>query len=305
MKNKPIFYLMLAMLAVFVVYMMTFQVEFNETVVLSTFGAADEDSVVQGDAEGGGIVGNLYLRMPYPIQRVRSYDMRAQVLDTPLEEQQTKDKRSVIVNAFVTWRIDDALKFYRNMKNMDQASDSLRTRLRDARSVIGQYNFDELTNIDESKLRLTQLEDQIRDKLRREVEENEFGIEVMSVGIKRLILPASVTGRVFERMKKTRERLAQEALSSGDAQASKIRSDARSASELIMSFADRRAQAIRAEGDAAASEYYKVFDQNEDFAVFLRKMETYQRVLSNHSTFFFDLKNGGLFEEFYRPPTPE
>jgi membrane protease subunit HflC len=119
------------------------------------------------------------------------------------------------------------------------------------------------------------------------------------VGVKRLILSQSVTLRVFDRMRKTRERLAQAALSSGEAQASKIVSDARSAEQLILGFANRRAEAIRAEGDAAASEFYSVFSQNEEFAVFLRKMETYQSVLSNNSTFLFDLKQGGLFKEFY------
>ncbi|MHC4996314.1 MAG: SPFH domain-containing protein, partial [Planctomycetota bacterium] len=222
MKNKPIFNLMLAVLLGFVAYMFTYQVEYNEAVVLSTFGAADEGSVVRGDAEGGGLLGNLYFRLPYPIQRVRSYDMRAQVLDTRLEEQQTRDKRSVIVNAYVTWRVSDPLSFYKNLKNVDEASSRLRTRLRDARSVIGQYNFDELTNTDPEKLKLAEMEGQIRDKLSQEVQANGYGIEIMSVGVKRLILPQSVTLRVFDRMRKTRERLAQAALSSGEAQASKI-----------------------------------------------------------------------------------
>jgi membrane protease subunit HflC len=302
MNNKPIFNLMLAVLLVFVTYMFTYQVEYNEAVVVSTFGAADEGSVARGDDAESGLLGNLHLRWPYPIQRVREYDMRAQVLDTRLEEQQTKDKRSVIVSAYVTWRIDDPLAFYKNMKNMDAARERLGTRLRDARSVIGQYNFDELTNTDPDKLKLTQMEGQIRDQLRQEAETNGYGIEIMSVGVKRLILPQSVTIRVFDRMRKTRERMAQAALSSGQAQASKIESDANSATQLILGFANRRADAIRAEGDAAAAEFYPVFSQNEEFAVFLRKMKTYERVLQNNSTFFFDLKQGGLFEEFYNKP---
>lgn len=312
MRHKTTFVIGLILAAIFLVYMVTYTVGFNEAAVVTTFGRADEESVYYGSTDDTGMLGNLMFKWPWPVEKVRSYDMRVHVLESRLEEQQTLDKQGVVIEAYVSWRITEPLDFFRSLVTVDAAQQQIRSLLRDARSVIGNYTFDELTSSDESQLQLAEVEREIQERISRGLSDDpaarSWGIEFESVGITRLVLPQPVTTRVFERMRATRERLAQRAMSEGTAAAADIVAQAESARDTILSFAERRAQEIRAEGDAAAAQYYPLFAEAPEFAIFLRKLETYEEVLENNSTFFFDTNTMGLFSEFEGlpdPPEPE
>jgi membrane protease subunit HflC len=294
----------LIILVILLASMVTYRVRYNEMAILITFGKADQNSVMNDDGQGAG----LHFRWPWPIQEVaRVYDRRVQILEDELEEQQTLDKQDIIVGTYVVWSIRNPLDFYRTLNTVEQAQRQLRDRLRNARSEIGQYTFSELTNLDPEKLKLAEAEDTMRSRMQQELDNQGFGIDVKSVGIKRIILAEAVSQKVFERMRSTRQRLAQRARSEGDAAASDIRAKAKSAEERILAFADQRAQAIRAEGDAAAAEYYKVFKDNEDFAIFLRKLEEYETILKNNTTFILDAQEGpfDLFSSTSEPKKPD
>jgi len=289
MKKRRNLVIGLIVLAVLLARMVSYRVRYNEMAVLTTFGRADERSVKNADGQGAG----LHFKWPWPIQEVaRVYDARVQILEDQLEEQQTLDKQDVIVSTFVAWRIDDPLRFYRAFGNVDQAERELRYRLRSARAEIGQYTFADLTNLDPQRLRLPEAEEKMLGRMQQELDQQGYGIDLRAVGIKRVILAEAVSQKVFERMRSNRQRLAQRARSEGDAAASDIVAKARSAEQRILAFANQRAEAIRAEGDAAAAEYYRVFRENEDFAIFLRKLEEYQKVLGNNTTFLIDAGKG-------------
>lgn len=285
--------------------MVTVQVNFHEAAVITTFGAADENSVRDGRTGNAGLVGNLMLRWPWPVQKVRVYDTRVRVLEDRLEEQQTRDKQGVIVKTYVNWRIDQPLDFFRSLVTPQEAENQIRSLMRDARSVIGNYAMNDLVNSDPSKLKLAQVEATLLAKLRGHVTAQSqgsdglsWGIVFESVGIKRILLPESVTTKVFERMRASRERLAQQARSEGDAEAASILARANSVSDTIAAFARRRAEALRAEGDAEAAKYYKVFAEDEDFAIFRRTIDTYPQLFSEGTTLFMDANDSLLLKEF-------
>ncbi|MCW8129412.1 MAG: hypothetical protein KIS92_03430 [Planctomycetota bacterium] len=286
MKNKSAV-LLGALVALFlVVYMVTYEVRFDESALVTTFGRAGENSVVNADGKSAG----LGFKWPWPVQDVRRYTTSTQVLEAPLEQQQTRDSQAVVVNDYVAWRIANPLEFERSLRSIGAAEEQLRNRLRTARAVINQYTFDELTNRDPAKLKLADVEKAMLENLQKEVNAKAYGIEIKDVGIKRLVLPGDVTEKVFERMRSTRQMLAQSARSEGDAMASNIRKQAETSRNTIMAFAERRAQAIRADGDAAAAGYYKYFKENEEFAIFLRKIEGLKQTLSHNSTFLLDTR---------------
>jgi membrane protease subunit HflC len=306
MRNPGRILISLIIAVLLVLTMVTYQVRFDEAVVVTTFGRASEASVYRGDTGAAGLLGNLHLRWPWPIQKVRGYDLRVHVLQDQLEEQQTRDKHGVVLSTFVAWRIAAPLDFYRALVTVEEAELQLRSLLRDARAVVGSYTFAELTSSDPERLRLAQVEQDLQDQIeatleRLAAEGQGWGLEIQTVGIQRLILPEAVTEKVFERMRATRERLAQRAQSEGEAEAADIRAQARSARDAILAFAERRAQDIRAEGDAAAAEYYHLFGEAPEFAIFLRKLETYEQVLGHNTTFFFD-SSTGVFPEFIEGP---
>ncbi len=287
MKHKSAFVFGIILAAILLLYSVAFQVRFDQSALVMTFGRADSSDVINaGEEDQAG----LHLKWPWPIQDVLYFDKRLRSLEDRLEQQETRDKQVVVLKTYIAWRITDPLAYRRSLQNDMNAERFLRDRMRTARAEIGNFSFDELTNDDPKKLQLPEAEQAILNQLRADLAGKGYGIEIASMGIKRILLPEQITAAVFRQMRQTRERLAQNARSEGEAIARSIRATARSDEQRILAFAQRKAQEIRAEGDAAAARYYRVFAQNEDFAVFIRKLEALETILSNNSTFLLDTK---------------
>lgn len=292
MRNTSTFILGLIIMLVLGLYMVTFKVDYNQIVIVQTFGSVDEQSVYFGKpdkAQSGGLLGNLHFKWPVPIQSVDTYDARVQLLESQLEQIQTQDKKTVIPAVYVAWQIENPLAFYQNVREVKRARQQLLTRLRDAQTVISTYRFDELTSADPAQLKLSEAEQKMRDQLQQGLSTGEdYGIRILSVGIKRLVLPEEVTEKVFDRMRNTREAIAERARSEGTAAATSIRGQAESSRRLIMDFASKRADEIRATGVAAAAEVYAEFEKDVEFAAFLRKIKSLREILAQQSTIFAD-----------------
>ena len=287
MKQKSIFACGVAIAIALLLYSITFRVRFDESALVLTFGKANpSDTLNAGKSDEAG----LHRKWPWPIQDVMFFDKRLRPLEDRLEQQETKDKQVVILKTYIAWRVTDPLAYRRTLQSDADAERFLRDRMRTARAEIGNFAFDELTSDDPARLRLPEAETAILKRLRDDLAGKGYGIEVRTMGIKRILLPEQITAAVFRQMRQTRQRLAQNARSEGEAIARSIRATARSDQQRILAFAQRKAQSIRAEGDAAAARYYRVFAQNEGFAVFIRKLEALETILSNNSTFLLDTK---------------
>jgi len=280
MRNRTSLIIGLFVTLVLVAYMVAYQVRYDQAVVVTTFGSADENSVVTTPG--------LKPKWPWPIQNTYAYSTRVQLLEEQLGEQQTADGSSVVVRTYVAWRITDPLKFFKTLKTVEEAESKLKALSENVRGEFGRYRFDQIVNIDASKLRLKELEQGATQKLAQKVQDQGYGIQIEQVGVRRLVLTESVTATVFERMKKERQRMAQAARSEGEAAAGSIRSEAEKTRQSILAFADRSAEAIRAEGQQEAAKYYQTFAQEEEFAIFLRKIESLPKILSNNTTYLFD-----------------
>ena len=230
------------------------------------------------------------------------YSKRLQLLEDTVEELQTADGKSVIVKTYLTWRIENPLEFYVTLKDPAEAQRQLSSRLREIRGLISRYRLDELVNLDKNAIKLAEIEDQAKATLEKSLAQSGYGLKVESVGIYKIVLPESTTQKVFETMITTRERLSENALQEGQAQASAIRSEAESARERILAFAERRAQTIRSKGDREASKEYESFAANEDFAVFLRKVEALKKMLDHNTTFVLSADSLGILDWFNRDP---
>jgi hypothetical protein len=208
----------------------------------------------------------------------------------------------VIVKTYLTWRIENPLDFYVTLKDPAEAQRQLSSRLREIRGLISRYRLDQLVNLDKNAIKLAEIEDQAKATLEKSLAQSGYGLKVESVGIYKIVLPESTTQKVFETMITTRERLSENALQEGQAQASAIRSEAESARERILAFAERRAQTIRSKGDREASKEYESFAANEDFAVFLRKVEALKKMLDHNTTFVLSADSLGILDWFNRDP---
>ena len=197
----------LSLMLVFVLYLISYEVSFDKTALVLTFGRADKKNVINVDGEQAG----LYFKWPWPAQKVLLFDRRLMTFDDRLEQQETSDKQVIVAKAFTVWRISDPLDFYRSLKNTGNAEKFLVERLRSARSELGNFSFDELTNADPKKLRIAEAENAILKHIRKDIGKQRLGVEIRSVGISRIILPQQITSAVFARMRQTRRRLAQSA----------------------------------------------------------------------------------------------
>lgn len=288
-------------------YTVAFQVRFDQMAVVTTFGKAGEGSVYNADQDKD--QSGIKFKWPFPINSVKLFDKRVQLLQDRPEELLTRDGHALVIQAYLSWKIVNPLEFYKTMPSMDYAQTQLTNILREASRTIGKnYSFDDMTNTDPQKLRLEELEADILARMKEKMAEAQqaYGIELQSVGVKRVLLAPKTTEAVFGSMKADRQSRAQDTLSQGDAIANEIKSNASNLSKTILDFAEARAEAIRAEGKAAAAAYVGVFKQDQEFAIFLRKIEAYEKMLSDTSkgktTLFIDARTDWLFSELVNPP---
>ena len=291
MKNRLTVFVGLLIGVVLLAYMFAFQVRYDQVAVLTTFDKATQDAVKR---EAG-----LYFKLPWPIQKVNTYSTRAQLLEHRLEQVSTGDGKSVVIRTYLAWRISDPLSFFVKLQNVASAGEKLAPLLSEEVSgTIGRFRMDQLVNTDRELVKLSQIEQESLTGLSKRLASLGYGIEVEQVGIRRLVLPQENTEQVFETMRQTRQRLASKARVSGEAQAEAIKSQAESARRRILAFAQRRAQAIRAQGDQEAAAYYSAFRQDETLAIFLRRIQTLESILPHNATFVLDANQLSLEELF-------
>lgn len=293
-------------------FSMAFTVRFTESAVKTTFGSAGPNDVITQPG--------LRFKWPYPIQSVTRYDTRLRVLQVKLEQVQTADNRQIAVEAYCTWRVKDPLKFFQKFSNVgDRAEDHykeaekpLSGNLRQAVGLVSRFTLGELFSGGQADAKMADLEQQMLNSFRASVVEDgatdatsakggllaAYGIEVVDLGITRVLLPEETTKSVFDRMKATREGDAKAIESQGLAQAQAIRSKAKADADRITAFAERLAQDIRVQGDLAAAPYLAAQNQNADLAVFLRSIRFMEEVKSNSFTLVFsgDTPGMGIFD---------
>lgn len=282
---------------------MTYTVKFTEAAVLTTFGKADAEAV---KVEPG-----LKFKWPDPIQSVTKYDTRARFLQTQSQTQQTTDSKQVVVESFCTWRVKDPLKFFQRFSNAgDRASDHyakaeevLRGNLRSALGEISKFRLNELFTPDARASRLGDLEGQILNAIKTastgQASIDDYGVEIVTVGINRIVLPEETTKTVFESMKAERRRLIADLESRGTSAAQSITSAAQANARRIEVFADSLAKEIRKKGDEEATEFVRKMQEAPELAVFLKNVEMIRETLAKRITFIFSTAMPGI--ELFSP----
>jgi membrane protease subunit HflC len=222
----------------------------------------------------------LKFKLPPPFQNVVFLDKRIQSLDSPETRPIfTAEKKTLVIDWLVKWRITDARQFIRN-NGVDLRN--LETRL----SPVVQAAFnEEVTRRTVQAMLATERDRVMQDVRTRLVEEGKlFGIEIVDVRIKRVDFSPNITDSVYRRMESERKRVANELRSTGAAEGEKIRADADRQREVILAEAFRDAQKVKGEGDARASQLYaQAFGRDPQFAQFYRSLEAYRASFRNRS----------------------
>ena len=279
MKRNPITLITGGVLVViFVLMLFAFQVRQTEVAVVTTFGQFSRSITNAG----------FQTRLPWPIQKVYTFDKRVQVFERKFEQTMTHDGITILAMVYAGWRVSDP-KLYLESLSGDPAKTemALETAVRGAQSVvIPRHDFSELISTNTAELKFDDIEKEMLAGIQKEVRQH--GIEVPFVGIKQLGLPESISARVFERMRSERAVKVRTFQSEGDMQARLIRSKADQEANRIIQ--DAQAEAIKITGAAAAqaSAYYGVMQQNPELATFLFQLDALEQSLTNRTTLILD-----------------
>ncbi|MCC7135648.1 MAG: protease modulator HflC [Nitrosomonas sp.] len=221
----------------------------------------------------------LYFKIPV-VQNVRFFESRILTMDTDEPERFiTSEKKNVLVDLFVKWRIVDVRQYYVSV-NGDEAL--AQTRLSQTINSSMRDEFGNRTVHDVVSGERDVIMEIMRQKAN--VDARKIGVEVIDVRLKRVDLPREVSDSVYQRMEAERTRVANELRSTGAAESEKIRADADRQREVILAEAYREAQKIMGDGDGqAAGIYATAFQKDAKFYDFYRSLEAYKQSFKDKS----------------------
>ena len=232
----------------------------------------------------------LYFKLPAPLQVAQRFDDRLLEYDVAPEEILSKDKKSLIVDNYVRWRIADPLLFLQTV----QTEPIAKTRIDDIvyselRRELGTHNMSEI---------ITERREIIMEKVTRQsaIATKPYGIEVVDVRLKRVDLPQNNEQSIYRRMQAERIRQANKFRSEGEEESQKIKASTDKDKTIILATAYKEAEEVKGEGEAKAVDIYaRAFSKDPDFYEFYRTLETYKIILDKKTTLVLPT-NSKLFD---------
>ena len=270
-KNK--FVWLVAAVAAVIAYLSFYTVRETEFALITQFGRP-----VRTVSDAG-----LHVKWFY--QSILRFDRRLRIYNPRPSEFLTRDKKNLVIENYVAWRIDDPGRFVQTVGDVSAGEMRLHDIIwSDLSAAFGNQDLESLVSASPGKLHTTALLDNITANGDRTALA-QYGIHIADVRIKRLNLPEQNKESVFARMRTERERIAMQYRAEGEGQALTIRADADREKEEIISTAYKDAEKTRGEGDAEATRIYgQAYSKNPQFYKLVRTLESYKKVLDDKTT---------------------
>lgn len=266
-----------------VVMMCVFTVSETEKAIKFKLG-----EIVKADYQPG-----LHFKLPF-INNVKKFDSRILTLDSAPERFFTSEKKNLIVDSFVKWRIGDVRTFYTSVGgDAFGANIRLDQIIKDAfRSEFSKRDIKQLVSTDRSAVREALIINTAKAAA-------QLGIDIVDVQIKRIDLPDEVSESVFNRMKAERMRVALDFRTQGSEAAEKVRADADKQKEIILADAYRDSEIMKGQGDAKAAEIYaNAYGKNIEFYAFYRSMAAYKETFTKSANIMVTEPDSEFFKYF-------
>jgi len=239
----------------------------------------------------------LQIKYPAPFESVRFFDRRNLTIDNPEAERFiTAEKKNLLVDSYVKWRIVDPRKFFISFKGDERLAQDRLTQL--VRSALNE----EFTKRTVREL-ISDQREQVMQGIRKKVADDasDIGVEIVDVRLKRVDLLAEISDSVYRRMEAERKRVANELRSMGAAESDKIRANAERQRDTILAEAYRDAQKIKGAGDAKATALYaEAFGRDAQFAQFYQSLEAYRSSFKDKKDVMVVEPNGEFFKFLHK-----
>ncbi len=271
MKIFKVFGGFIIAIVIAVISMSVYTVDERERALVFRFG-----EIIRADTEPG-----IKFKMPF-VNSVKFFDDRIQTMDAEPQSYLTLEKKNLIVDSFVKWRIRDVREYYVRLGGSKvRAHSRLSKRVNDAiRDEIGKRSVKDVVSGDRVL---------IMDTVRKATDQEAagLGLEIVDTRLKRVDLDPDINETVYNRMRAERERVAKELRAQGEEEAEKIRANADRQRQILLAEANRTAEKIKGEGDASATAIYAdAYGKDEEFFKFYKSLEAYQRTFSDKSDLF-------------------
>ncbi len=240
----------------------------------------------------------LHFKIPF-IQRILYFEKRIQTLDSQAGRFLTKEKKNVIVDSYVKWKINDVVKFYTSVHGKEErAGQRLSEIIADGlRREFGTRTIRDVVSGDRNQI-MAQITSEASERA------SQFGIEVVDVRIKRIDLPKEVSESVYQRMRAERERVARDLRAQGGAEAVRIHADADKQKVVLLAEALREAEQLRGHGDAEAARIYsQAFSKDAEFFALYRSLAAYRETFKNRGDVLV-LEPDSAFFQYFKDSAP-
>jgi membrane protease subunit HflC len=263
----------IALASLIVLWLTFFSVKETEFVLVTQFGKP-----VRAITEAG-------LHAKWAFQGATWFDRRLRVYNPRPSEFLTRDKKNIVIDSYVAWKIRDPNRFLETVGDPVSAEMRLHDIVWSGLSAaLGTHDLDSLVSVSETSIQTNDLLAGLTAFIDRAALE-QYGINIADVRIKRLNLPEQNKQSVYARMRAERERIARQYRAEGEEQALSIRADADRQREEILSIAYREAEKVRGEGDAASTRIYgQAYSKNPHLYKLLRTLEAYKKILDDKTT---------------------
>jgi len=263
----------LALVALTLLYRTAFTIDETQFAIVTQFGKPVRTITTAG------------LKLKWPWQSLLSFEKRLMVYNPRPSEFLTRDKKNIVVDNYVAWRVADPNRFLQTVNDLTGAE----MRLHDtvwaaAAAALGNTDMSALVSVRPEDVKVQDVMRQVTEQSRARAME-QYGIEIVDVRMKRLNLPAQNRESVFARMRAERERIAKQYRAEGEAEALKIRAEADKEKARIISEAYREAEKIRGDGDAQSTRIYaEAYSRDPKFYKLVRTLEAYKKVIDPNTT---------------------
>lgn len=217
----------------------------------------------------------MYLKLPWPFETVVTFDNRLQYLKSNRLETTTRDKRNIILQSYVVWKIQDPVLYHNSVGVSNTAETYLNDQVFSAtNSTLGAYNLESLVSTEKDKIKIDEIQQEIFQRVKQNCAEN-YGIEVVDVSIMTLSLPTNNLNSIFEQMTADRQKAIDTILANAQTQANKIQTDADTEAARVKAKGVTKASEINAKAETEVAKIYaQAQSANIELYKFLQELDT-------------------------------